>query len=145
MRTLRHTALRLVPLCLLAIVGLGCEMHGTQPRLSVERVTLGQQEALVDLAIENDATYDLMLTGIEYTLIVGPLPISEGGASFDTALPAGQSTSLQVRAPIQSQPLDPQADTATFSGEMTFDHGGLSAETTLKGAAFSDEGPVRRR
>jgi LEA14-like dessication related protein len=122
----------------------GCTIHGTQPRLRVEQVTLGRDEALVNVAIENEAAYDLTLNAIRYTLTVGPLPISEGEASFDRTLPAGRTTSIQVRAPIQNASLDPAAATALFTGDMRFDQDALSSSTTIRSTAFSAEGPVRR-
>lgn len=135
-RRLRRRALTGAGL-VLGVSGLGgCLVKDhTNPTISVERATVSEGGAELELVVENRSAFDVTLTEVRWQVSDGVLPLGEGvwridGGSLPKAvsgskpLPADQTGStlrLSRTAPFDEPPLDPDLAVIELSGEMIFD------------------------
>jgi len=118
--------------------------NSTNPILTVTEARVVGQEAQLDLLIENPSERDLVLTGIDYTITLGPLPVAQDRWTGGEPLPMQGSARFTLVAPFDSPPMDPTASQLEFSGVMSFDDQTVSGNMALTEATFNETAEVRR-
>ncbi|MEM9064825.1 MAG: hypothetical protein AAGB51_04985 [Planctomycetota bacterium] len=110
--------------------------------LTDARVT--DQQAALQVEIENTSDSDLTLTSIEYELTYGPLPVADGTWAGSRPIASGETINLPLAIGFDTPPIDPMAPTVELRGQMTFDDQGQSGALALTEATFDVSAPARR-
>ena len=123
----------------------GCSMpNSSNPTLTISSAQVAGQEARFDLLVENPSERNLILTGIDYSVVLGPLPVAAGLWSGREALPSQGSVNISLVAPFDSPPIDPGASEIELSGEMSFEDETSGGNMALERASFSESARVDR-
>lgn len=109
--------------------------NNSNPELALTGARVQGERAELGVLVSNPSSHELVLTGIDYELVYGPLPVGSGSWTGSESLPAGGSTSLKLGLDLDGPVLDPAAPEATISGVMQFGGGG-GGETAIKAASF---------
>ena len=108
-----HSRYRIVGCGVLALLAMGlggCAIpNSSNPVLSVTHARVAERGATLDLEITNSSAYDLTLTGIEYTVVLGPLPVAEGMWKGSKALAMDSTVTITLPVVFDSPSLDPGA------------------------------------
>lgn len=123
----------------------GCSGGGnhSNPTLEITHATVSGDQAVLDLQISNESGADLILSGIEYTLIYGPLPVADGSWSGRRDLPGGSTTRLTLSIPFDGPALDDSAMEINFAGQMSFEDASASGDMAMQTAGFDETSPVK--
>ncbi len=121
-------------LCVLlgACSGMG---DNSNPTLSIADAHLGGDAAELTVIVVNPSDHDLTLTGMDYELVVGPLPVASGSWEGTRALPADGSANFEMRIAYDSPPLD--TGDVVLSGVMHFDDASSGGNMAIREAGFS--------
>jgi len=123
----------------------GCSMpNSSNPTLTIRSAQVAGQEARFDLLVENPSERNLVLTGIDYSVLFGPLPVADGRWTGREALPSMGSASVRLVTPFSAPPIDPGAREIELSGEMSFDDETSGGNMALERASFSESAGVNR-
>lgn len=109
-------------------------------RLTDARVT--DTQAALQIEIENPSDFDLTLTGIDYELIYGPLPVAEGLWSGRRSIAPGETINISLPVGFDQEPSDTTAPEVELRGSMMF--GDRPGAESLNEAPFSVTAPARR-
>ena len=122
----------------------GCSMppNSSNPTLTINSAKVRGNRAMLNVKVDNPSSHDVELTGIDYTLIYGPLPVAEGRWSGSRQLKAGAGTDLVLGIPFDSDPLDPSAEDLVLSGVMHLKDLSGAGKMGLTQAAFEAEAKV---
>lgn len=121
----------------------GCAMpNSSNPTLAVTRAQVSPRSATLDIEIANASDYDLTLTGIEYTVVMGPLPVADGTWTGSKFLPMDSTVTITLPVVFDSAPLDPNASELEFSGFMTFGDSGNRGSMEIGEASFNETARV---
>jgi len=145
--TTRRSLLAL-PLFALALLLAGCasltggEKIRSSPVLRLTDARVTDTQAALQIEIENPGDYGLTLTGIDYELIYGPLPVAEGLWSGRRPVAPGETINLNLPVGFDQEPSDTSAAEVEFRGSMMF--GDRPGAESLNEAPFSVSAPARR-
>lgn len=114
----------------------------SNPTLAITHANVTGNQAILDIEVANPSGNDLALTGFDYTLIYGPLPVADGSWSGTRTLPKGGSARLTISIPFQSPPMDDAASTINLTGEMSLTDESASGDMRIEAASFDTTSPV---
>lgn len=114
----------------------------SNPTLAITHANVSGNQAILDLEVTNPSGNDLALTGIDYSLIYGPLPVADGSWSGTRDLPKGSTAKLTLSIPFDSLPLDTSASTINLAGEMSLTDASASGNMQIEAASFDATSPV---
>ncbi len=121
----------------------GCSMGDhSNPTLSISSARVQGEQATFNLVIENPSDADLTLTGIDYTVIYGPLPVAEGQWTGEHPLPSKGILKKALTVQFDSPPIDPSERMIELTGDMLFGKGDAGA-MEIHTASFSESTTVR--
>lgn len=111
-------------------------------RLTDARVT--DTQAALQLEIENPSDSRITLTGINYELIYGPLPVAEGLWSGSRRIERGETINLNLAIGFDQEPGDTTAAELELRGTLMIEDDSRRGAEGLTEAAFSVSAPARR-
>jgi len=122
----------------------GCSGGGnhSNPTLQITHASVTGDQAVLDLQISNKSGANLTLSGIDYTLIYGPLPVADGSWSGTRDLPEGGTARLTLSIPFDGPVLDASAMEINLAGQMSFEDASASGDMAMQSASFDETSPV---
>ena len=143
-----HNKCRIVGYGVLALLSMGlggCAIpNSSNPTLSVTNARVAARGATLDLEITNPSEYDLILTGIEYTVVLGPLPVAQGLWTGAKELAMDSTVTITLPVIFDTPPLDPSAAELEFSGFMTFGEADRLGSMEIGEASFNETRRISR-
>ena len=123
-----------------ACAGMG---DNSNPTLSIESARVQGDSAILRVLVFNPGDHDLTLTGINYELVFGPLPVASGTYAGLHALPADASASFDLRISFDQPAMDPGASDLSLTGSMSFEDSGARGNMRMTSASFDADASVR--
>ncbi len=115
----------------------GCAMpNSSNPTLSIARTQVANNQAMLDMVIENPSDMDVHISDIDWSLVYGPLPVADGSWTLGVPIPSKGSYQFSKRVRFSSPALDPTANEIELSGTLQMATEGNSGNTALNGAGF---------
>lgn len=123
----------------------GCSMpNSSNPTLTISSARVSADQAQFELLVENSSERNLILTGIDYSVVFGPLSVADGRWEGREDLPVNGSATVRLVTPFTGPVLDPTAGEIELSGEMQFEDQSTKGAMALDGASFRATSRVRR-
>ena len=117
-----------------ACAGMG---DNSNPTLSIESAQVQGDNATLRVLVTNPGDHNLTLTGIDYELVFGPLPVAGGTYAGRHALPAEGSASFDLRISFDQPAMDPGASDLNLTGTMSFEDASAGGNMSLTSASFN--------
>jgi len=114
----------------------------SNPTLSITSAEITDDEANVDVRIENPGDADLRIERLDYSVIYGPLPVGRGVWRGPQRIASGEALDLDLTVPFDTPPIDPTATELEISGMMLLTDTSNSGEMSMTESAFQATAPV---
>lgn len=123
----------------------GCAMpNSSNPTLTVSSARVGGDRATLELELANPSDMDVRVKAVEWSLIMGPLPVADGSWEMGVEIPSKGTHTFTKQVAFSSPPLDPGAGEVELTGRLDVETVGDTGEMSLKEAGFSSRSAVRR-